>query len=42
VADTLVGLGVPVGLITVKTMSQAQPADGVNDPWNRRVEVRVE
>jgi len=42
VADTLAGLGVPVGLITVNTMSQAQPADGVNDPWNRRVEVRVQ
>lgn len=42
VADTLAGLGVPTGLITVNAKSQAQPADGVNDPWNRRVEVRVQ
>jgi outer membrane protein OmpA-like peptidoglycan-associated protein len=42
VADTLAGLGVPAGLITVNATSQAQPADGVNDPWNRRVEVRVQ
>jgi hypothetical protein len=42
VADTLAGLGVPVGLIAVKATSQAQPANGVNDPWNRRVEIRVQ
>ena len=42
VADTLAGLGVSAGLITVNATSQAQPADGVNDPWNRRVEVRVQ
>jgi outer membrane protein OmpA-like peptidoglycan-associated protein len=41
VADTLAGLGVPAGLITVSAPAQAQAADGVNDPWNRRVEIRV-
>jgi len=41
VADTLVGLGVPAGLVTVNSPAAAQPADGLNDPWNRRVEVRV-
>jgi hypothetical protein len=41
VADTLAGLGVPARVITVNAPSQAQPADGVNDPWNRRVEIRV-
>ncbi len=41
VADTLAGLGVPAGAITVSASPQAQPADGVNDPWNRRVEIRV-
>jgi len=40
-ADTLAGLGVPARVITVNAPSQAQPADGVNDPWNRRVEIRV-
>jgi outer membrane protein OmpA-like peptidoglycan-associated protein len=42
VADTLAGLGVPVGVLTVSAPPQARPADGVNDPWNRRVEIRVE
>ena len=41
VADTLTGLGVPARVITVNAPTQAQPADGVNDPWNRRVEIRV-
>jgi outer membrane protein OmpA-like peptidoglycan-associated protein len=41
VADTLAGLGVPASLIVVSAAPQAQPADGVNDPWNRRVEIRV-
>ena len=41
VADTLAGLGVPARVITVNAPTQAQPADGVNDPWNRRVEIRV-
>ncbi len=41
VADTLAGLGVPAGLITVNATTQAQLADGVNDPWSRRVEIRV-
>jgi hypothetical protein len=41
VADTLTGLGVPARVITVNAPTEAQPADGVNDPWNRRVEIRV-
>ena len=41
VADTLAGLGVPAGQITVSAPAQAQSADGVNDPWNRRVEILV-
>jgi outer membrane protein OmpA-like peptidoglycan-associated protein len=41
VADTLAGLGVPAGIITATAPDQAQSADGVNDPWNRRVEIRI-
>ena len=41
VSDTLAGLGVPVSLISVSAPAQAQPADGVNDPWNRRVQIMV-
>jgi outer membrane protein OmpA-like peptidoglycan-associated protein len=41
VADTLAGLGVPAARIAVNAPPQATPADGVNDPWNRRVEVRI-
>jgi len=41
VADTLTGLGVPARVITVNAPTEAQPADGVNDPRNRRVEIRV-
>jgi len=41
VADTLAGLGVPASLISVSAPAQAQPADGVNDPWNRRVQIMV-
>jgi outer membrane protein OmpA-like peptidoglycan-associated protein len=41
VADTLAGLGVPGRLMTISAPPEAQPADGVNDPWNRRVEIRV-
>ena len=40
VADVLIGLGVFAERITVKP-ARTLPADGVNDPWNRRVEVRV-
>jgi outer membrane protein OmpA-like peptidoglycan-associated protein len=40
VADTLVGLGVRADRVTVLP-ARTLPADGVNDPWNRRVEVRV-
>ena len=42
VADTLAGLGVSARLITVNATPQVQAADGINDPWNRRVEVRVQ
>jgi outer membrane protein OmpA-like peptidoglycan-associated protein len=41
VAETLTGLGVAGGLVAVSAPPQAQPADGVSDPWNRRVEIRV-
>ena len=41
VAQTLSGLGVAGGLVTVSAPPQAQPADGVNDPWSRRVEIRL-
>jgi outer membrane protein OmpA-like peptidoglycan-associated protein len=41
VAQTLTGLGVAAALVAVSAPPQAQPADGVNDPWNRRVEIRV-
>ena len=41
VAETLAGLGIPAGRIAVSAPAQATPADGVNDPWNRRVEVRI-
>jgi hypothetical protein len=41
VADTLVGLGVSKGVLVTTAPEQAEPADGVNDPWNRRVVVRV-
>jgi outer membrane protein OmpA-like peptidoglycan-associated protein len=41
VADTLAGLGVTAARIAVSAPAQARPADGVNDPWNRRVEVRI-
>jgi hypothetical protein len=41
VADTLTGLGVPAARIAVNAPPQATPADGVNDPWNRRAEVRI-
>ncbi len=41
VADTLVGLGVSKEVLMVGGPEQAEPADGVNDPWNRRVTVRV-
>jgi outer membrane protein OmpA-like peptidoglycan-associated protein len=40
VAETLAGLGVPAGLLTINAPASAQ-ADGVNDPWNRRVEIRM-
>jgi outer membrane protein OmpA-like peptidoglycan-associated protein len=41
VAGTLAGLGVPASALVVSAPEAAERADGVNDPWNRRVEVRV-
>ena len=41
VADTLAGLGVPAGLLAVRAPAEATSADGINDPWNRRVEIHV-
>jgi outer membrane protein OmpA-like peptidoglycan-associated protein len=41
VADTLVGLGVPKIAVAVQAPAEAERADGVNDPWNRRVVIRV-
>lgn len=38
VADVLVGLGVTAGRIAVNP-SRALTADGVSDPWNRKVEI---
>jgi outer membrane protein OmpA-like peptidoglycan-associated protein len=41
VAATLAGLGVPASALVVSAPEAAERADGVNDPWNRRVVVRV-
>jgi hypothetical protein len=41
VAETLVGLGVANDVLVTDAPEQAEAADGVNDPWNRRVTVRV-
>ena len=41
VADTLAGLGVPASRLVVSAPAQATAPDGLNDPWNRRVEVRI-
>lgn len=41
VAETLVGLGVSKDVLVTTAPEQAEPADGVNDPWHRRVTVRV-
>jgi outer membrane protein OmpA-like peptidoglycan-associated protein len=41
VADTLIGLGVPAATVVVNAPDAAERADGVNDPWNRRVVIRV-
>jgi hypothetical protein len=41
VADTLAGLGVPASLLKVTAPAEAQSADGISDPWNRRVQIRV-
>jgi outer membrane protein OmpA-like peptidoglycan-associated protein len=41
VADTLAGLGVSSSRIAVNAPAAAELADGVNDPWRRRVDVRI-
>jgi outer membrane protein OmpA-like peptidoglycan-associated protein len=41
VAGVLTGLGVPASAVSVRAPEAAERADGVNDPWNRRVAVRV-
>ena len=41
VAGVLTGLGVPAAAISVSAPDAAERADGVNDPWNRRVVIRV-
>lgn len=41
VADTLAGLGVSKTILAINAPEKAERADGVNDPWNRRVEIRV-
>jgi outer membrane protein OmpA-like peptidoglycan-associated protein len=41
VAGVLTGLGVPVGSVIVSALEAPERADGVNDPWNRRVVIRV-
>lgn len=41
VADTLVGLGVSGSVLTVNAPEQVEQADGINDPWSRRVVIRV-
>lgn len=41
VADTLVGLGVSTAVLVTTAPEQAEAADGINDPWNRRVAIRV-
>ena len=41
VADTLRGLGVSSSRISVNAPAEAASADGVNDPWSRRVDVRI-
>ena len=41
VAGVLTGLGVPSAAVSVSAPEAAERADGVNDPWNRRVVIRV-
>jgi outer membrane protein OmpA-like peptidoglycan-associated protein len=42
VAGVLAGLGVPAASISVSAPEAPERADGVNDPWNRRVVIRVQ
>jgi outer membrane protein OmpA-like peptidoglycan-associated protein len=41
VADTLEGLGVARRIVMISAPDKPERADGVNDPWNRRVEIRI-
>lgn len=41
VAGVLIGLGVPASAVVATGPDAAEPADGVNDPWARRVVIRV-
>ena len=42
VAGVLAGLGVPAANVIVSAPESPERADGVNDPWNRRVVIRVQ
>ena len=41
VADTLEGLGVARRVLAISAPNKPEPADGINDPWNRRVEIHI-
>jgi len=41
VADTLEGLGVARRVLAIRAPSKPERADGINDPWNRRVEIHI-
>jgi hypothetical protein len=41
VADTLEGLGVARSILVISAPDKPERADGVNDPWNRRVEIQI-
>jgi hypothetical protein len=41
VADTLEGLGVARSILVASAPDTPERADGINDPWNRRVEIHI-
>jgi outer membrane protein OmpA-like peptidoglycan-associated protein len=41
VADTLEGLGVARSILVVSAPEKPERADGINDPWNRRVDIHI-
>jgi hypothetical protein len=41
VAQTLEGLGVARSVLAITAPEPLERADGINDPWNRRVEIHV-